>query len=411
MSQAPWYKERLPSKYFQERVINKERFSDALNSQRWRFLKSGLDDFRNGYPPPSDSSIIHGKTGPVPVILRFKKQEPSQIVPYKAREPQIKSDDIFSKLSPAQKAKKDFVARVEHGLVQHPLALYPHLEDSVPPELLCDVARLLDFERQLARGPSGYSTTEASLPKILHDKYKIKAETSYSSALQPWMTKRKNPYTWFSKKEVAERETAAQIAYVAPLDENVKRVTKEFCEWVNAMGGENYNIDEETIMKLFSTRYETSVKAAAPMKTVELYHVPGELKVCLGNIPVKSIIQVQGPPSEPKLEKYKYGAWYLHPKKWKKKKVGEREKIPECLQTFLNIRKKIIQKDEEDAKPLHGTYAFERFLERKGYKKPEFLLQMLAASSPEKAMEENGSSRRVSQNIFEELRLPSSSIF
>lgn len=128
------YKEKLPSKCFQDYIIN-ERFSDALNSQRWRFLKSGLDDFRNGYPPPSDNIIIRGKSGPVPIILQYKKMNASQMVPYKARELPTKSSVDLSKLSVAQKAKKDYIVQAERCLMQHPLALYPHLEESVSPEV------------------------------------------------------------------------------------------------------------------------------------------------------------------------------------------------------------------------------------------------------------------------------------
>ncbi|KAJ7327221.1 hypothetical protein JRQ81_016980 [Phrynocephalus forsythii] len=288
MSPAPWYKERLPSKCFQERVTNKERFSDALNGQRWRFLKSGLDDFRNGCPAPSDNIIIRGKKGPVPIILQYKKANASLMVPYKAPELQTRSDVIYSKLSATRKAKKDYIAQTERCLTQHPLALYPHLEESVPQELFHDVMGLLDPEMHLTRSSAKYSKTE--------EKYRLerdaKPNTCFSPTVPSWLPKRKNPYTWLSEKEVTEREKAAKIEYIPPLDENVKRVTKEFCDWVSAMGGENYNIDEATIMKLFDTRYETKAKtSAAPIKIVEMYHMPGELRECVGQIPTQESIR------------------------------------------------------------------------------------------------------------------------
>ncbi|XP_042323229.1 protein FAM47E-like isoform X2 [Sceloporus undulatus] len=407
------YKEKLPSKCFHECIVNKKRFSDALNGQRWRFLKSGIDDFRNGCPPPSDNIIIRGKMGPVPIILQYKKPDTSQIMPYKAAELQTKSDIIYSKLSPAQKAKKDYIAQTEHCLAQHPLALYPHLEESVPPELFCDVVRLLDPEMHLSRGSFHDYQTHRDLHTTVQ--YQVprdtKPETRHTPTVPVWLPKKKNPYTWLSEKEVAEREKAAKIAYIPPLDENVKRVTKEFCEWVSAMGGEN-NIDEATIMELFDTRYESKAKASSPIKIVELYHVPGELRECEGKVSWGSVKKIKRVPSEPKCEKIKYGAWYLHPKKWKKKKAGEQDKIPDCLQFFLNLREKNIPKDQTDEMPLHGTYAFEQFLESKGYRKPAFLLQMLAASSPEKVLLDGSDySRRLSMKYFEDLRVRSSSIF
>ncbi|XP_062991587.1 protein FAM47E [Elgaria multicarinata webbii] len=413
MSSIPWYKEKLPSKCFQERITSKERFSDALNGQRWRFLKSGLDDFRNGCPHPSDNIIIHGKRGPIPIILHYKKQDSSQIVPYKVKELGIKNEDIYSKLTAAQKARKDFITQAERCLIEHPLALYPHLEESVPPELFDDIINLLDPEMHLSRATPEDSKTDVNVSFQYQLHLETPPDTSYSSTVPPWLPKKKNPYTWFSKKEVSERERAAKIAYVPPLDENVKRVTKEFCEWVSAMGGDNYNIDEATIMKLFDTRYETQAKASAPIKIVELYHVPAELRECSGKIPTWETVKspLKQTPSEPKWEKIKYGAWYLHPNKWKKKKAGEKEEIPQSLKTFLDKRKKKVQKDEEEEMPLHGTYAFERFLEKKGYRKPKFLLQMLAACT-DKAGEESGHlARKLSLKVLEDFKAHSSSIF
>ncbi|XP_053111403.1 protein FAM47E isoform X6 [Hemicordylus capensis] len=350
------YKEKLPSKCFQDHVTNKERFSDALNGQRWRFLKNGLDDFRNGCPPPSDNIIIRGKKGPVPVLLHYKQMDASQIVPYKARELQTKSEVSFSKLSAAQKARKDYIVQTEHCLTQHPLALYPHLEESVSPELFREVVRLLDPELHLSRSSHGYDRTQATLPTIqYHLKCETKSPPTHSAPLQSWLPKSKNPYTWFSKKRVAERERAARIGYVPPLDENVKRVTKEFCEWVSAM-------------------------------------------------------QM---PSEPKWEKFKYGAWYLHPKKWKKQKASDWETVPEALKTFLELRKKAAKQMEskEKATPLHGTFAFNRFLEMRGYRKPAFLLPMLAAGNPDKVLEDTDlSSRKFSMQAVEEYGLQSSSL-
>ena len=33
------------------------------------------------------------------------------------------------------KIRQDYIEEVEYGLTQHPLALYPHLEDGMPPEV------------------------------------------------------------------------------------------------------------------------------------------------------------------------------------------------------------------------------------------------------------------------------------
>ncbi|XP_077157242.1 protein FAM47E isoform X2 [Paroedura picta] len=377
MSPAPWwvrgtkwYKEKLSSKCFREYSCKKERYSDALNTQRWRFLKSGLDDFRNGCPLPSDHIIIHGKKGPVPVILRSQNMDPSQMMPYKLWEPHGRKDISFSKLSASQKTRRDYIAQAERCLAEHPLALYSHLEESVSPEIFRDIVRLLDPEMHKSRSLRVHPRSKATLPN-LPDMVEegLKPERRLSSADQFWKPKTRNPYMLLTNKELAAREEASRIGYVPPLDENIKQITKDFCDWVNDLGGERYNIDEATLMKLFNTRYETKATSSTPIKIVELYHVPAELKLCLGRPPSQATYKRSTTTlSEPKWEKIRYGAWYLNPKKWKKQKGKEKQAVPDILQHFLNTRK--YGKKDEEAKPLHGIFAFDEFLESKGYRKP-----------------------------------------
>ena len=40
----PWYKERLRTKYSKD-------VNPILNHKNWTYIKSGLDDFRDGMPP------------------------------------------------------------------------------------------------------------------------------------------------------------------------------------------------------------------------------------------------------------------------------------------------------------------------------------------------------------------------
>ncbi|XP_070613009.1 protein FAM47E isoform X2 [Erythrolamprus reginae] len=408
---APWFKEKLPSRCFQKQVCYKERFSDSLNGQRWRFLKTGLDDFRGGGPPPSDNIIIQGTKGPVPILLQCKKLDVSQIVPYKSRELLRRRTPVLSRLPTPQKANIDSKSPIKVTEEQHPLGLFPHLEESVPPEIFDDVMKLLDPEMQLTRMSPDYNKDDATTPSPspYHLKYDLPLNRSYSSTL-PWVHKKKNPYMWFSKQAVSERQQAAKIDYVPPLDENVKRVTKEFCEWVNAMGGDKYNIDEDTITKLFDTRYESDIKTVTPIKIVQLYQIPPELRQYLGRYPGRKRRTTKLTPSEPKWEKIKYGAWYLPPKTWRKKRATEKEEIPECLRAFLNARKKIVQKAEAELESaLHGTYAFEQFLETKGYRKPQFLLEMLAAGHSDKIAEDSELlSRKLSMKVLQEFRSQSS---
>ena len=45
--------------------------------------------------------------------------------------PQLESD----RQVPLMKMRHDHIRDVEYGLTQHPLALYPHLEEGMPPEV------------------------------------------------------------------------------------------------------------------------------------------------------------------------------------------------------------------------------------------------------------------------------------
>ena len=51
----PWYKERLREKYITKKPNNKEKLLDA---KQWVFVKDGLDDFRDGLPPPHDDLLL-----------------------------------------------------------------------------------------------------------------------------------------------------------------------------------------------------------------------------------------------------------------------------------------------------------------------------------------------------------------
>lgn len=51
----PWYKEKYKQKYLNKTNKNRERIIDPKS---WTFVKDGLDDFRDGFPPPHDDILI-----------------------------------------------------------------------------------------------------------------------------------------------------------------------------------------------------------------------------------------------------------------------------------------------------------------------------------------------------------------
>jgi len=55
-------------------------------------------------------------------------------------------------------------------------------------------------------------------------------------------------------------------------------ITKAFCEWVASIGGDTNNIEEQTILSLFASGYETKPALSVPIHIVELNNIPPELR-------------------------------------------------------------------------------------------------------------------------------------
>lgn len=61
----PWYKERLREKYLNKNTSsNKEKLIDP---KQWVFIKDGLDDFRDGLPPPHEDLLLK-----VYIVFKYK---------------------------------------------------------------------------------------------------------------------------------------------------------------------------------------------------------------------------------------------------------------------------------------------------------------------------------------------------
>jgi hypothetical protein len=46
-----------------------------------------------------------------------------------------KHEICYSRVTPLQQQRRDHIDEIEYGLTQHPLALYPHLEECLPPDV------------------------------------------------------------------------------------------------------------------------------------------------------------------------------------------------------------------------------------------------------------------------------------
>ncbi|XP_048338693.1 protein FAM47E-like [Sphaerodactylus townsendi] len=175
--------------------------------------------------------------GPAPVLLRCKSEAPHKTQP-RAPQMALESRCYTSKLSPMQQAREETVAQTEYCLSRHPLALYPHLAGSISQELFREVVGVLDPEMLLLSEEEkvGVEQECLALSEIqtqLEGKGKSKTKAKRSHKRKG--SKGKDPYTWFSKQEVAAREREARLNYVPPLDQNVKEATQEFCRWFESL--------------------------------------------------------------------------------------------------------------------------------------------------------------------------------
>lgn len=103
----------------------KLRFPGPVNSRRWVFLREGLDDFRKGcarHQHPKDVSLPH-------VHHRLPQATP--------KKRQNGLPEGATRLSKLPQARKAFLEGVEDSMALHPLALYPHLEEALPPQVIC----------------------------------------------------------------------------------------------------------------------------------------------------------------------------------------------------------------------------------------------------------------------------------
>ncbi|CAI9601771.1 unnamed protein product [Staurois parvus] len=388
----PWYRERLQRKFLKE-TNQKLNLSGALNCRKWKFLPKGIDDFRDGYPASSDASNVLPSGVHLPILQNAEHDSKPAQKPKKFTVEQ----SCYSKHLPMQQARREYIAEIEYGLTQHPLVLYPHLEEGILPELFEDIVEILDPEMRLKSPSDSYEAIpedqEVNIITPAREQQETQSEksreTSTRLSTMSEQSRLKNPYTWIVKQEepVKEEKRSKNPRPLTPaLDESVKHVTKDFCDWVTSLGGENCNVNEATIFSLFASGYDTKPTLSVPIHVVELNNVPAELRMSVGVSPRQDITKTsptrirefRETTYNPSWVKSRYGAWYLDPKTWKEHKANEPLKDPamENNENGIHSNTKLSQKDEELLQ-LHGTTAFKDFIEKKGYRKPEFLSKIL----------------------------------
>ncbi|RUS85204.1 hypothetical protein EGW08_007030 [Elysia chlorotica] len=420
-----WYKERLNTKYIKQ--LKPGEIINSQNTKNWIFMKDGLDDFRDGLPPVvQGSDFVKTDKGTGPTI-HFEMGKDSRVKQPAAKKRLNKFQTYLSKSTPQQQQRRDYITEVEEGLLKHPLALYPHLEDSVIPErrsllkkrlsriktklsqsqmrkLFEDIVDLLDPQFNIQElneeleeqsdmygmdGPrSGYSGSEATLKARDADKGLKDIEDMVSNM-------KRNPYRWLPRKDKDKKEGKKtkekdKTWPTSPSEEeHIKKVTQEFCDWVADLGGESNNIEESTITSLFASGYETKPALSVPIHVVELTNVPQELRLSAAVPPPAPVVSkptlAEEEPAkktitgdyQPSWVKFKYGAWYLNPKTWKKMDFYEPLTDPKQLKEHeMSEAKKKSNELNQELSNMHASKAFADFIGKKGTRRPEFLIEV-----------------------------------
>lgn len=412
-----WYKERLKTKFIKS--LKPTDTSKHLVGRNWLFVKDGLDDFRDGYPPPVEGDIIlKGSKGPGPNI-KGSGDNLNSVKQPAVRKRFTKHQMCYSRQTPLQQQMRDHIDEVEYGLTQHPLALYPHFEENCPPDLFDMIVDLLDPEiNMMSEEGSERDEFDDEIAEEDEDERKSNKSDEDNKSVRDDIEKEmenfggekipKHPYRWKDKKD-KKKGGDVKSTQVESQSEHIKKVTKEFCDWVANLGGESNknNMEESTITSLFASGYETKPALSVPIHVVELTNVPQELRatanVAQQQQATKSIPTEKKSPDkwkysgnyEPTWVKFKYGSWYLDPKTWKKRDTDILLLDPkEVKNQEMSESKKKSKELNNDIAQSHGAKLFMDWTVdvKRDKRKPEFLdevaeIQTKAAEEEKKRLE------------------------
>ena len=71
--------------------------------------------------------------GPSPTVKNNTWKFKESVIPISKR--LNRNQRFYSKKLPLAEAKQESIEQIINGLAQHPLALYPHLEETLPPDV------------------------------------------------------------------------------------------------------------------------------------------------------------------------------------------------------------------------------------------------------------------------------------
>lgn len=188
-----------------------------------------------------------------------------------ARKLLTKEQACFSKASPQQHTRRKHVAEVEYTLSQHPLALYPHYQECVSPELLDQVMSVLDPEMGAQSEAESVLVLEREDDWAQQDGQRMKdvsscdgdMSTTPDTSVRAESSTVMNPYLHL--RVTAKDDPAAGERSDSPtLDEEIKRVTQQLHDWVVTLDGESDDLTESSLMTLLAGAFEMRAPVRTP---------------------------------------------------------------------------------------------------------------------------------------------------
>ena len=372
--------------------MHKTKKRPNLKPKNWLFLENGLDDFRTG-APKSTIKLSNNKPDEQigiqlaqPIILnneineQKRKQDREQYLGLNQKPNKVRTDfnetkldkhkAYLSKQLPRSETKRNHIEEVETKLLAHPLALYPHLLNSLPNDLVQTVSRLLEsdvgeanlsdkevfgnenFRRSsMLYKDTSYNSLEKSKihghgvdnrldievpieeahdhqedldhPEDHPNTTRTESKSELTDPLENFnLLNTRKTYKWLTKDEDKKKPVKTNRELQAEQStKKLEEVTTEFANWSNALSDNTANVEPASIIGLFESGYESKPALTVPIQVYELNNLPTELRMTdMDNVQKSE----KGEEHEHldrddgiKInEKNTYGKWYIRPQKW-----------------------------------------------------------------------------------------------
>ncbi|CAF4593495.1 unnamed protein product [Rotaria sp. Silwood1] len=285
------YRERLKMKY-----------PCNINTKNWKFVKDGLDDFRDGLPPSHDDIILQPDKGPGPVLISENRRIKATVSNAQTR---LKEYQLYySREIPAAEKRRQMIDNYISTILHHPMAFFEHFNQTLSPDMYERLTKLLEAELlrsddeeqtsivnenkdNISLSPSGQmarpdtSSSEKSLPDLMTqeaDKIVVNELTDdliieeiepkdqlpeesdsknnstrvgrsgivYDESGNQWDAeeyekKQKNPYRWFIEKQREKQQARGPTEdeqAASAMEARLHNVSEKFCNWLYSLGGE-----------------------------------------------------------------------------------------------------------------------------------------------------------------------------